>query len=222
MTQGPSRRTVHRRAASAVAAVLALALGLAAAPRSDAADPAPAADQAVAQKSAALLHDPMTQALGNQAGDVVIVEFFDYACPFCKAAEPRLQELLRSDKGVKLIVKEFPILTPQSLVATKAALASVRQGKYAAFHQALMLYKGQLEEPVIFETAAKVGIDLNRLRRDMAAPEIADEVIANLNLARALRIFGTPTFIVGSHIVTESSATIDFPRTVAAARAAKG
>ena len=213
---------IGRTAFGAGAVALAAILTLAVPPRGQAADPAPATDQAVAQKAAGLLHDPMTQALGNPAGDVVIVEFFDYACPFCKAAEPRLEALLKSDQGVKLVVKEFPILTPQSIVATRAALASVRQGKYAQFHQALMLYKGPLEEPVIFDTAKAVGLDLKRLRKDMAAPAISDEIIANMNLARSLRIFGTPTFIVGAHIVTEPSAQIDFPKTVAAARAGQG
>ena len=148
-----------------------------------------------------------------------MVEFFDYACPYCKAAEPRLEAMLRSDQGTKLVLKEFPILTPESMIATKAALASVKQGKYTQFHQALMAYKGPLQDSVIFDTAKDVGLDVGRLRKDMTAPEITDEIIANFNLARSLRIFQTPGFIVGNHILTGPSADIDFPTAVAAARA---
>ena len=115
---------------------------------------------------------------------------------------------------------EFPILRPESLVAAKAALASARQGKYAPFHQALMGFRGQLTEPVIFDVAKDAGLDVERLRKDLAAPEIADAIIGNFNLARALRITSTPTFIIGNRMVTESSATLDFAKAVAAARRA--
>jgi protein-disulfide isomerase len=183
------------------------------------ADVPTASDEAVAQKATALLSDPSSPVIGNPHANVAVVEFFDYACPYCKAAEPRLEAMLRSDQGTKLVLKEFPILTPESMIATKAALASVKQGKYTQFHQALMVYKGPLQDSVIFETAKDVGLDVGRLRKDMTAPEITDEIIANFNLARSLRIFQTPGFIVGNHILTGPSADIDFPKAVAAARA---
>jgi protein-disulfide isomerase len=183
------------------------------------ADVPAASDQVVAQKDTALLNDPSSPVIGNSHADVAVIEFFDYACPYCKAAEPRLEALLKSDKGTKLVLKEFPILTPESMIATKAALASVKQGKYAQFHNALMNYKGPLESSVIFDTAKEIGLDVARLRQDMANPEITDEIIANFNLARSLRIFQTPGFIVGNHILTGASADIDFPKAVAAARA---
>jgi protein-disulfide isomerase len=178
-----------------------------------------ASDEAVSQKATALLSDPSSPVIGNPHADVAVVEFFDYACPYCKAAEPRLEAMLKSDKGTKLVLKEFPILTPESMIATKAALASVKQGKYTQFHQTLMAYKGPLLDSVIFDTAKNVGLDVGRLRKDMAAPEITDEILANFNLARSLRIFQTPGFIVGNHILTGPSADIDFPKAVAAARA---
>lgn len=178
-----------------------------------------ASDEVVSQKAGALVGDPNSPVIGNPHANVAIVEFFDYACPYCKAAEPRLEALVKTDKGTKLILKEFPILTPESMIASKAALASVRQGKYAQFHDALMNYKGRLETSVIFDTAKDAGLDVARMRKDMAAPEITDEIIANFNLARSLRIFQTPGFIVGNHILTGPSADIDFPKAVAAARA---
>jgi protein-disulfide isomerase len=183
------------------------------------ADVPTASDETVAQKATALLSDPSSPVIGNPHADVAVVEFFDYACPYCKAVEPRLEAMLRSDHGTKLVLKEFPILTPESMIATKAALASVKQGRYAQFHEALMAYKGPLQDSVIFDTAKNVGLDVSRLRKDMAAPEITDEIIANFNLARSLHIFQTPGFIVGNHILTGPSADIDFPKAVAAARA---
>jgi len=183
------------------------------------ADPDTARDQLIAGKTTALLDDPLTPILGDRQADIAVVEFFDYACPYCKAVEPRLEKLLKDDKRVKLVVKEFPILTPESLIAAKAALASVKQGKYERFHQALINFRGRLLTSTIFEIAEDVGLDVDRLRKDMLAPEVTDEIIANFNLARGLRIFETPTFIVGTHMLTEPSAEIDFPKVVADARA---
>lgn len=177
-----------------------------------------ARDKLVADNENALLNDPHTPVIGDSKGDVAIVEFFDYACPYCKAVEPRLEAFLKADRHVKLVVKEFPILTPESLVAAKASLAAMKQGKYRQFHQALMTFRGRLQEPVIFDTAKDVGLDVDRLRKDMQSPEIANELIANFNLARAIRTFDTPTFIVGNHVLTEPSAEIDFPKVAAAAR----
>ena len=175
-------------------------------------------DQRIAARAEALNQSPGSPVLGNPAGDVVIVEFFDYACPYCKAVEPRLEALLKSDRKVKLVLKEFPILTPQSMIATRAALASVAQGKYRPFHQAMMNFRGQLLESDIFDMAKASGLDLVRLRRDMTSPAITDEIIANFNLARGIRAYQTPTFIVGNREMSSDSASIDFPRAVAAAR----
>lgn len=180
------------------------------------ADPEPVSDQAVAQKGASLTQG--SAIIGNPRAQIAIIEFFDYTCAYCKAVEPRLEAMLKADKGVKLVLKEFPILTPQSLVAARAALAAVAQGKYAPFHQALMNYEGPLDEAAIFDTAKNAGLNVTRLRADMKAPHIADEIIANFNLARSLRLFQTPSFIVGHHILTGPSAEIDFRKEVAAAR----
>ena len=182
------------------------------------ADEEKARDRLILGKTSALLDDPASPVLGNPKGDVAVIEFFDYTCPFCKAVEPRVEKLLKEDKGVKVILKEFPILTPESLVAAKAALASVKQGKYEPFHNALLAFRGRLQNEIIFDTAKNVGLDVDRLKKDMDAPEITDEIIANFNLARGLRIFETPGFIVDGHFLTDASADIDFPKVVAAAR----
>ncbi len=180
--------------------------------------PPPAEDETVVTHRQALQNDPDSPVLGDLHGDVTIVEFFDYACSYCKAVEPRLEGTLRADPHVRLVLKEFPILTPESLIAARASLASRRQHKYRQFHEALMAYRGPWEEQAIFSTAKRVGLNIVRLRHDMAAPSIANEIIENFNLARGLRIFQTPGFVVGDHILTGPSAEIDFPAVIAQAR----
>lgn len=178
----------------------------------------PPSDQAIPSHATELWQDPQSPVLGNPHGDVTIVEFFDYACPYCKALEPRLEYAVSSDPHVRLILKEFPILTPESLLASRAALAAAKQHKYQQFHDALMGYRGPWQESVIYDTARQVGLDMVRLRRDMSSPAVTNEIIANFNLARGLRIFQTPGFVAGSHILTGPSAQIDFPAVIAAVR----
>jgi len=181
-------------------------------------------EAAVAARTNEVLRDPDTPVLGNPQGDVTIVEFSDYNCPYCKAAEPRLMKLLKDDGHVRLVIKEFPILTPESLLATRAALAARKQGKYEAYHLALMAHHGRLLSDDVFTIAQAVGLDVARLRKDMESPEIADSIIANMNLARALKVSVTPAYIVDAKVLSgvsaaTSTAKIDFTEEVAAARA---
>jgi protein-disulfide isomerase len=145
--------------------------------------------------------DPATPVGGNLQGDVTIVEFFDYRCPYCKQVQPSLQTLLDQDRKLRFIYKEMPVLGAPSVVAAHAALAARLQGKYEAFHTAMMATKGQITNDVVYQVAASIGLDVDRLKRDMAAPEIDEAVKANLALATALNIHGTPGFIIGDHIV---------------------
>ena len=175
-------------------------------------------DERVAARLDALTSNPGSPVIANPQGDITIVEFFDYTCPYCKAAEPRLMRLVDGDKRIKLVMKEFPILTKASMIASRMALAAAKQGKYRAFHLALMRREGVLDDAGILETAKAVGLDVARARRDMNAPEVSDEIIANFNLARSIRVFQTPAYIVGAHLVTGDSADINFAQEVARAR----
>ena len=175
-------------------------------------------DERVAARIGALADNPASPVLANPQGDVTIVEFSDYTCPYCKAAEPRLMRLVDSDKRVKLVMKEFPILTRQSLIASRMALAAAKQGKYRAFHLAMMRREGVWGEAEVMETAKAAGVDVGRARKDMYAPDVTDEIIANFNLARGIRVFQTPAYIVGTHLVTGDSADINFAREVARAK----
>src|ERR1700751_576231 len=148
-----------------------------------------------------IFDDPATPVGGNPEGDVTIVEFFDYRCPYCKQVQPSLQALLGEDHKLRFIYKEMPVLGAPSLTAAHAALAARLQGKYEHFHAAMMATKGQITDEVIYQVAGSVGLDVDRLKRDMAAPEIEQALKANLALASALEIRGTPGFIIGEHIV---------------------
>jgi protein-disulfide isomerase len=174
------------------------------------------AQEALAKRGADLLHDPATQVAGNAGSDCSIVEFFDNQCPYCQANEPELQKLLKQDSRVKLVLKEFPILGPTSLIASKAALASVKQGKYLQFHEALLAHRGHYEKAEIVDEIAKsVGLDLDRLHKDMEAPEVTEALDRNLDLGRALNITGTPGFVIGTQIVSGASSVDDLKKYVA-------
>jgi protein-disulfide isomerase len=174
--------------------------------------------QRITARWQSLANDPASPVIGNGGADVTIVEFFDYTCPYCKAVEPRLEALLKADPKIKLVLKEFPILAPQSLVASRAALAATAQGKYPQYHDAMMRFEGRLTEADIFDMAKAAGLDLARLKRDMNAPWISDQIIAVFNLARGIRGFQTPIFIVNGKQLGSESAAIDFRREVALAR----
>jgi protein-disulfide isomerase len=159
------------------------------------------AEQVLSGQSREIFDDPATPVGGNPRGDVTIVEFFDYRCPYCKQVLPSLQALLKEDQKLRFLYKEMPVLGPASVTAAHAALAAERQGKYEAFHNAMMVTKGQITDETVYKVAGSVGLDVDRLKRDMSAPEIGQALKTNLALADALNIRGTPGFIVGKHIV---------------------
>jgi protein-disulfide isomerase len=157
--------------------------------------------QVLSDRRQEIFNDPTTPVGGNPHGDVSIVEFFDYRCPYCKQVQPALETLLGQDPKLRFVYKEMPVLGPSSVVAAHAALAARLQGKYEPFHNAMMATKGQISEDVVYRVAGSVGLDVERLKRDMASPEIDQAVKANLALAEALDIRGTPGFIIGDHII---------------------
>ena len=148
-----------------------------------------------------LLNDPASPVGGNPDGDVTLVEFFDYQCPYCKTIFPSIQALLAEDRNLRYVFKEFPILGKASVFAARAALAAHRQGKYLEFHMAVMPAKGKLTEARVMRLAKTAGLDTDRLRRDMADGTIDDMIRRNLELASALNVNGTPAFVIGDKIV---------------------
>lgn len=138
--------------------------------------------------------------VGNPAGDVTMVEFFDYNCGYCKRSLPDVLKLIKSDAKLKFVVKEFPILGPGSMFAAQAAIASRKQGKYWDFHLALMKHRGAVNKSVVLKKAKEIGLDMDKLKKDMKAPEVIDIIRRNHVVAQALNINGTPAFLVGKKI----------------------
>jgi protein-disulfide isomerase len=173
---------------------------------------------AVVEKRHELLDDPTSPVAGNPKGDVTIVEFFDYRCPYCKQVEPALEALLKEDRQLRIVYKEFPILGKDSVYATRAALAARKQDKYERFHGAMMATKGQVDEKLILQVAATAGLDTERLKSDMQAGEIDDIIKRNYDLAQALDIHGTPGFVIGGEVVPGAIDIATMKQKIAAAR----
>ena len=141
--------------------------------------------------------DPNAPKLGNPEGDVTVVEFFDYNCPYCRSAGETMQALLAADANVRVIYREWPILGDDSVIAARAALAAREQGKYEAFHWALMNGEGRVTEAVIFKVARDLGMDIAQLEADMVSPAVEAHIALSNALAQQLGFTGTPAFIVG-------------------------
>lgn len=156
--------------------------------------------------------------IGARDAPVTIVEFFDYRCPYCKQVEPALEALLKEDRQLRIIYKELPILGKDSVYATRVALAARKQGKYDKFHAAMMAAKGQIDERVILQVAANVGLDVERVKSDMQAAEIEDVIKRNYDLAQALDVHGTPAFIIGDEMVSGAIDIATMKQKIAAAR----
>jgi protein-disulfide isomerase len=171
---------------------------------------------------ALVLRDPDIPVAGNADGDVTIVEYFDYQCPYCRKIEPELRQVVQDDGKVRLVLKDWPILGEISVVAARLALASKYQDKYVAAHEALIGVNSKLTEPRIRELLTGAGVDLDRLNRDLAANGKAiDAILArNNDQATAFGFRGTPSFIVGKFRVPGVLSMEDFERVIADARTA--
>ena len=157
----------------------------------------------IRDRSEELLNDPNSYVAGNPEGDVTVVEFFDYRCGYCKRVHPVVKKLIEDDGNIRLIYKEFPILGPPSVYAARAAIASLPGEKYLPFHNALMEARGALTEERVLFIAEDVGLDPEAVETDMKSGKgRADEIIArNFDLADALKITGTPAFVIGDTVI---------------------
>ena len=166
-----------------------------------------------------LLADPHSFVGGNPDGDVTLVEFFDYRCGYCKQFAPTLEKVKKLDPKLRVVYKEFPILGPDSMKGAQAALAAREQGRYLEFHETLMRVKGNLNDETIMAVARSVGLDTDRLRKDMQSPMILNAIGNTRKLAGALGITGTPAVIVGDEIVRGAVPLEKLAAMLAAARA---
>lgn len=174
----------------------------------------------IAARRDEIFKDPESPVGGNATGDVTIVEFFDYRCPYCKQVVGPLAQLLKDDSKLRFVYKELPILGPDSVVGARAALAARKQNKYHEMHRALMATRS-LDEASITKIAGEQGLDVARLKSDMAGADIQRMLDRNLQLARALNINGTPAFVVGDVVVPGAVDLPTLKSLVAEARKAK-
>src|ERR1700687_3643344 len=171
---------------------------------------------------ALVLRDPDIAVAGNPKGDITIVEYFDYQCPYCRKVEPELQQVVHDDGKVRLVQKDWPILGPVSVVAARMALACKYQDKYLGAHDALIGVNSKLTEPRIRELLAGAGIDVDRAARDLDTNAKAiDAILArNGDQANAFGFRGTPSFIVGKFRVPGVLTMAQFDQVIADARKA--
>lgn len=186
--------------------------------------PAQAASDNVLSKDA-VLRDPEIPVLGNPNGDITIVEYFDYQCPYCKKISPVVDQVVREDGKVRRVLKDWPILGDPSGYAARMVLATKYQNKYEAAHRALMGKVGRLTESVIDETLTQAGVDVAKAKTDLAANKDAIDAVLKRNntQAEAFGFRGTPAFVVGTFRVPGGLTAEQFKLAIADARkAAKG
>jgi protein-disulfide isomerase len=171
---------------------------------------------------AQVLRDPEIPAAGNPDGDITIVEWFDYNCPYCRKLEPELRQVVHDDGKVRLVLKDWPILGPVSKVAARMALAARYQDKFLVAHEAMMAVNSRITEPRISELLSGAGLDMDRLKKDLDTNAKAiDALLARNNeQAEAFGFNGTPSFIVGKFRVPGVLTMDQFEQAIADARKA--
>lgn len=163
------------------------------------------ARSAVKSNAETIFNSPRQVTVGDRQGDVTLVEFFDYNCGYCKQAHGDLTALMSSDKKLRVVLKEFPVLGPGSVEAAQVAVAVRMQDptgeKYLAFHDKLLTSRGQADKAKAMAAANDVGVDMAKLTTDMASDEVKASLEESFKLAEQLGLNGTPSYVVGSDVV---------------------
>ena len=159
----------------------------------------------VAKNAEAIFTSPRGVTIGNRDGDVTFVEFFDYNCGYCKRAMLDMLEIMKGDSKLKVVLKEFPVLGPSSIEAAQVGVAVRMQDpsgrKYLDFHQKLLTGKGQADKARAMAAAREAGLDMGKLEKDLASPEIRATLEENFKLAEAMGMNGTPSYVIGKQVV---------------------
>jgi protein-disulfide isomerase len=156
--------------------------------------------QGVKQHAEALRDSGPLPVLGNPDGDVTIVEFFDYRCPYCRQVANLAVETAKADGNVRVVYKEYPILGPESEFAARAAIAAAMQGRYAEFHKALMNDVQTVNQDSVMRLAEMMDLDVAQLKEDMRSDKVSETIQRTRQLGQQLQINGTPAFIVGTEV----------------------
>ena len=189
-----------------------------------------AADQAkheavIAQNTAAIFNSPRGVTLGNKDGDVTFVEFFDYNCGYCKRAMADMLDLMKNDSRLKVVLKEFPVLSEGSVEAAKVAVAVRMQDpsgkKYLDFHQKLLGGRGVADKARAIAAAKDAGLDTARIEKDLASPEVKATIEENMKLAEEMGLNGTPSYVIGKQIVVGAVGLESLKEKIGVARCGK-
>ncbi|TRW17179.1 DsbA family protein [Glacieibacterium frigidum] len=156
---------------------------------------------------------------GDPKGDVRLVVFFDYACPYCKAAHNDVRRLMAEDKRLKIVFRDFPVLSDQSTEAAMASLSAAQQGRYLAFHDGIFDSAGRVSHEKTIAAVRTAGLNEMRTAKDLNSPALKAEIKKNLDLGRALGLTGTPSYIVGNRILSGAVGYEALKTAVAEARA---
>jgi protein-disulfide isomerase len=156
---------------------------------------------AISQNAGEIYRDHGASVGGNADGDITVVEFFDYNCGYCKRGLHDVVKLVETDPKVRVVFKELPILSKGSEEASRVAVAAQRQGKYWELHKAMLSAKGQMNEAAALQIAEKLGLDMAKLKADMASPEVKAEVEKSEALAKKMGVNGTPHFLIGDRAI---------------------
>jgi len=156
---------------------------------------------AIAENARDIYRDPAADVAGNPQGDITVVEFFDYNCGYCKRGLHDVIKLIESDPKVRVVFKELPILSKGSEEASRVAIAAGKQGKYWDMHKAMLEAKGVMNEANALQIATKLGLDMDKLKKDMASPEVQAEIEKSEALAKKMGVNGTPHFLVGNRAI---------------------
>ena len=163
-------------------------------------DAAATLSDTLATSSKNIFHNAVDGVVGNSNGDVTIVEFMDYNCSWCRKSIKNVQELVKKDNNIRVVMKEWPIFGEGSETAARAAMAAAKQGKYWELHQALFAFQGQVTPEVVMQTAKASGLDIKKLKDDMASADVEANLAATIKLASALKFTGTPGFLVNKNV----------------------
>jgi protein-disulfide isomerase len=159
----------------------------------------------VAKNADTIFNSPRGVVLGNKDGDVTFVEFFDYNCGYCKRAMTDMLDLMKSDPRLKVVLKEFPVLSQGSVEAAQVAVAVRMQDpsgkKYLDFHQKLLGGRGAADKARAMAAAKEAGLDTARIEKDLASPEVRATIEENFKLAEAMGMNGTPSYVIGKQVV---------------------
>ncbi len=177
-----------------------------------------AARDAIGSLGPALTRTPGDPVAGNPDGDVTLVEFYDVRCPYCRRMLPAMAELLRHDPKLRVVYKDIPILGPGSAIGARAALAAGKQGAYLRMREAMMTGPADITAETVKSASAHLGLDWDRLQRDMAEPAIQTRLDENLKLAHRLGIQGTPAYVIGEQLLPGALPVADLQAAIAQTR----